>query len=120
MVQEPETSYHVKAQPSLSLRIKHDEIHNADYNAGAILSEGPLYPFLDCFCEAHTRQHVSIPGQNVLITKARRFPRLVYHHAVRVHDPIGGHCGMCGRMLKGELGCELAVDGAREVDSALC
>ena len=23
--------YHVKAQPALSLRIKHDEIHNADY-----------------------------------------------------------------------------------------
>ncbi len=27
---------------------------------------------------------------------------------------------MRGRMLKGELGCELAVDGAREVDSAVC
>ena len=67
--------------------------------------------------EAHTRQHVSIPGHNLLSTKPGRFPGLVYHHAVGVHDSIGRHCWMGGRVLEGELACELAVDGAREVNS---
>lgn len=70
-------------------------------------------------CEAHTRQHVSIPDHDLLGTKPGRFPRLIYYHAVGVHDSIGRHCWMGGGVLEGELGCELAVDGAGEVDSKL-
>ena len=66
---------------------------------------------------AHTRQHVLIPGHNLLSTKPRRFSRLIYHHAVRVQNSVSGHCWMGRGVFEGELGRELAVDSAGEMDS---
>ena len=74
-------------------------------------------PWSSVRCKAYTRQHVSIPGHNLLSTAPRRFSWLIYHHAVRVHDPVGRHYWMCRRVLEGELGCELAVDSTGEVKS---
>ena len=68
-------------------------------------------------CVAHTRQHILIPVHNLLSIKPRRLSRLIYHDAVRVHNSVGRHCWMGRRVLEGELGRELAVDSAGEMNS---
>ncbi len=120
VLSQTDPPHHIETQPTLSLSIKHYEIHNADYSPDTPRSV-LLFPHESSThipsIGARTSHHVSVPRQDLLITNIYRRPGCIYNNSVGVHHPIGGNCRVGRGTREGELGGELAVYGARKMNA---